>query len=69
MAQSSKKIKGEVVAEIDGLTISIDRQPAKTSRGKSRVWVQIRQNGEDKPWRVAASLSYARSADIEFVKD
>ena len=62
------KVAGVVVAEYEGLTVSVLPQPAKRT-GKDRLWVQIRQNGKVKRWRIAASLSYARSADIEFVED
>ena len=62
------KVKGQVVAEYEGLTISVLLQKAKRT-GKDRLWVQVRQNSDVKRWRVAASLSYARSADIEFVEE
>ena len=70
MAQSSRKVQGKIVAKVNGLVISVDSQPAKTNRGKNRLWVQIRQDSSGvKPWRVAASLSYARAVDIQFVDD
>ncbi len=62
------KVQGQIVAEYEGLTISVLPQKAKRA-GKDRLWIQIRQNGAVKQWRVAASLSYARSADIEFVDE
>ena len=61
----SGKVKGQVIAEYEGLTISVSPQKAKKA-GKNRLWLQIRQNGNVKRWRVSASLSYARSADIQF---
>ena len=61
----SGKVKGQVLAEYEGLTISVSPQKAKKA-GKNRLWLQIRQNGDVKRWRVSASLSYARSADIQF---
>lgn len=63
--RASGKVKGEVLAEYDGLTISVYPQQAKRT-GKDRLWIQIRQNSKIKRWRVSASLSYARSADIQF---
>ncbi len=69
MAQPSRKVQGKIVARVNGLVISVYPQPAKTNRGKNRLWVQIRQDSSVKPWRVAASLSYARAVDIEFVDD
>lgn len=62
------KVLGLVVAEVEGLTISVSQTKAKRS-GRDRLLVQIRQEGRTKKWRVAASLSYARAADIEFVDD
>ena len=59
------KVTGLIVHEYQGLTISISPRKAKKS-GRDRVWVQIRQKGPVKRWRVSASLSYARSADIQF---
>jgi hypothetical protein len=67
-AGGTGKVKGLIVAEHDGITISVLPQKAKRT-GRDRLWVQIRQNGKTKKWRVASSLSYARSADIEFVDD
>lgn len=64
MAKSGK-VKGHVIAEYEGLTISVSPHKAKKT-GKNRLWLQIRQNGDVKRWRVSASLSYARSADIQF---
>lgn len=61
----SDKVKGHVLAEYEGLTISVLPQKAKRA-GKDRLWIQIRRNSDVKRWRVAASLSYARSADIQF---
>jgi hypothetical protein len=59
------KVRGQVLADYEGLTISVDHHKAKGG-GKDRVLIQIRQNGPTKRWRTASSLSYARSADIEF---
>ena len=63
----SGKVKGIVLAEYEGLTISVSPHKAK-GIGKDRLWLQIRQNQDVKRWRVSASLSYARSADIQFEK-
>lgn len=62
------KVKGQVIAEYEGLTISVFPQKAKRT-GKNRMWLQVRQNSDVKRWRVAASLSYARSADIQWVEE
>jgi hypothetical protein len=59
------KVKGRILAEFEGLTISVHALPAKKT-GRDRLWVQIRQKKGVKRWRVSASLSYARSADIQF---
>src|SRR5688500_8981318 len=64
-ARGSGKVKGQILAEYEGLTISVMPHKAKLA-GKNRLWLQIRQNGDVKRWRVSASLSYARSADIQF---
>ena len=63
--RGSGKVKGEILAEYEGLTISVSPQKAKRA-GKDRLWIQIRQNASLKRWRVSASLTYARSADIQF---
>lgn len=40
MAKSGK-VKGQVLAEYEGLTISVSPQKAKKT-GKNRLWLQIR---------------------------
>lgn len=62
------KVKGHVLAEYEGLTISVLPQKAKRA-GKDRLWIQIRQNSDTKKWRISESLSYARSVDIQFVDE
>ena len=62
------KVLGRVVAEHEGLTISIFPRKAKRA-GRDRVWIQIRQNDATKRWRVSTSLTYSRSADIQFVNE
>jgi hypothetical protein len=59
------KLPGEFFGTFDGLTISVQTLRAK-KMGRDRLWIQIRQNDRPKRWRVSASLSYARSADIQF---
>lgn len=66
--RGSGKVKGQVLAEYEGLTISVLPHPAKRT-GKNRLWLQIRQNAGVKRWRVSTSLSYSRSADIQFIDD
>ncbi|MGA9060701.1 MAG: hypothetical protein WB341_03445 [Terracidiphilus sp.] len=61
------KVHADYIGEYQGLTIYGNLQKAKQS-GKDRLWIQIRQD-QTKPWRVAASLSYARAVDIQFEKD
>ncbi len=61
------KMTGKVLAKFRGLTIYGKLQKAK-STGKDRVLIQIRQ-AEPKQYRVASSLSYMRSVDIQFEKD
>jgi hypothetical protein len=61
------KVGGRILAEIDGLTISVNVQKARRS-GKNRMWIHIRQNSKPKRWRVSTCLSYARSLDVQFVE-
>jgi hypothetical protein len=65
---TNSKVGGNVLAEVEGLTITVALQKAKGS-GKNRVWIQIRQNVKPKRWRVSTSLAYARSLDVQFVEE
>ena len=67
MATRHSKVDAEIIGEFHGLTIYGKLQMAKRD-GRDRVWIQIRQN-DVKVYRVAESLSYARSADIQFEAD
>ena len=58
------KVEAETIGEFHGLTIYGKLQLAKRD-GKDRMWIQIRQNAA-KVFRVAESLCYGRSADIQF---
>ena len=58
------KMTGKVLAKFCGLTIYGKLKKAKRT-GKDRLWIQIRQ-AEPKQYRVAESLSYMRSVDIQF---
>ena len=62
------KVHGKIVGSEHGLTVTVALKPPKTEKGKERLWLQIRQNG-NKKWRVYECLSYARSVDIAFVSD
>lgn len=62
------KVRGRILAEFDGLTITAAPHVAKKS-GRNRLWIQIRQNDRPKKWRVSTALTYARSADIQFVEE
>jgi hypothetical protein len=62
--EQNPKIKGEKLAEFHGLTVYGRLKKAKL-HGKDRIWIQIRQ-GEPKKYRVAESLSYMRSLDVQF---
>lgn len=62
--QRHPKIKGRLLAEFHGLQIYGSFKPAKKD-GKNRVWLNVRQSSP-KRYRVAESLSYMRSADIQF---
>ncbi len=67
MADNKKqhpKIKGQLLAEFHGLQVYGSFRAAKKD-GKNRVWLQVRQSSP-KRYRVAESLSYMRSADIQF---
>ena len=61
------KVEAEIIGEFHGVTIYGKLQLAKRG-GKDRLWIQIRQNAA-KVYRVAESLCYARSADIQFEAD
>jgi len=58
----NEKVEGKKIAEVEGIEIYATPYPAK-KKGKNSIWIQIRQN-KPKRFRVRASLSYARSADI-----
>lgn len=60
------KVSGAVVGHAHGITVTVLHEPAKTNKGKDRLWLQIRQNS-GKKWKVYESLAYARSVDIAFV--
>ena len=60
------KVSGKPIASVNGLDIYIQSMPAK-SRGKDRLWIQVRQN-TPKDWRIAASLCYVNAFDIRFEK-
>ena len=62
--EQNPKIKGEKLAEFHGLTVYGRLKKAKR-HGKDRIWIQIRQD-EPKKYRVAESLSYMRSLDVQF---
>ena len=58
------KIKGKFLAEFHDLQIYGSFRAAKKD-GKNRVWLQVRQR-PPKRYRVAESLSYMRSLDVQF---
>ena len=58
------KVKGTPLAEFHGLLIFGLYKTAKKT-GKNRVWIQIRQ-GQSRRYRVAESLNYMRSVDVQF---
>jgi hypothetical protein len=64
MVRNNSKIKAEIIAEFHGLTIYGKLQAAKRN-GRDRLLIQIRQN-DGKVYRIAESLTYIRSADIQF---
>jgi hypothetical protein len=59
------KVRGKLIGETHGLTVTVSHHPAKTSKGKERLWIQVRQNN-GKKWKVYESLAYARAVDIAF---
>lgn len=62
----AKKIRGKRFPLIHGFEVYVNHQPAKTAKGKDRIWIHIRQ--PDKPkWVNDESLMYVNSADIRFV--
>lgn len=62
------KVGGEVIGKFHGFTIYGTLHKAKTSYGKNRIWIQIRQS-EPKRFRVSESLAYARAVDVQFAED
>ena len=64
--QMKGKVKGRVIGDVDGLRITCRLLPAKR-HGRDRIWIQIRQNGTKKKWRVSTCLAYARSLDVQFM--
>jgi hypothetical protein len=66
-SQENPKLKGPLLCTFEGLDIYGSLHKAKRN-GKDRIWIQIRQKSPKK-YRVNASLSYARSIDVQFVED
>jgi hypothetical protein len=62
------KVAGKIVGQAHGITVTVKHNSAKTSKGKNRMWLQIRQN-EGKKWKVYESLVYPHGADIAFVEE
>jgi hypothetical protein len=62
------KVTGRKIHEIEGIEIYVTQRPAKRS-GRDRIWIQIRQKKQDKPWRMGTALAYSRAADIEFERE
>ncbi len=58
------KISGELLGTFNGLRIYGRLSKAK-KKGKDRLWIHIRQ-GDEKEWRIGATLSYENSIDIRF---
>lgn len=63
----AKKIPGKPVYTYQGIEIYVNPQPAKTKKGKDRVWIHIRQD-DAKAWQQDEELVYVNSADIRFKK-
>jgi hypothetical protein len=61
------KSQGKPVFEVEGLQIIISQIPAKRE-GRDRIWIQIRQ-GNEKPWRMAATLAYPHALDVRFERE
>ena len=57
----------EHIKTVQGLEIYVTQEPAKTERGKDRIWITVNQ-ANPKKWRVAASLCYAKGFNILFDK-
>ena len=64
MAKSGK-VKGQVLGGVRRADHQRLTAESEESRQEPPV-AAVRQNGDVKRWRVSASLSYARSADIQF---
>lgn len=60
-----KKMTGKKIIEYEGISIYVDYKKPKTSRGKKRMWMSIRQK-EPKPWKIGTTLSYHKAIDILF---
>ena len=62
----SDKIKGKLIAEVEGLKIYSTLQKPKKS-GRERIWISIRQD-KPKRWQTSATLSYVNALDVRFEK-
>ncbi len=57
---------GKPVATAHGFDIYIQLVKPKTTRGKTRLWVNIRQSNAVKRWRQSECLAYTNGVDIQF---
>lgn len=64
---AARKIQGRRVSLGHGLEVFVHPQPAKTRRGRDRIWLHIRQT-DPKGWQIDEALMYVNSADLRFIK-
>jgi hypothetical protein len=62
----ARKMETAPVHTYEGLSVHVTPKPAKTGKGKDRVWIQVRQDQPTKAWRQAEALIYKNGVDILF---
>lgn len=57
---------GPPIKTFNGLRVHAKLHKPKTTRGRARIWIVIKQDKEAKRWRVAETLSYVNAVHIQF---
>jgi hypothetical protein len=57
---------GPPIKTFEGLRVHAKLHKPKTTRGRPRIWIVIKQNRDAKRWRVAETLSYVNAVHIQF---
>jgi hypothetical protein len=68
MAKSKVHESAVLIGKYEGLSIYATPKPAKTRRGRNRIWIQIRQHDETKQWNIRESMMYVHGADVQFIR-